>query len=406
MTTSATPITPPMRVPLSRTSGLALLALLVLVLSASLPGRLLAQAAPPPSAESRLEALRNALLERALKAPARLRSAAWIDESGTLRENLQIQSDVKLRGIRVLSYLEEGGALKADVLADTASAPDNCQGSGHLKRQALLSMSHEPQDGRLAYHQLPELTAHAQQTLLAGFALDEAWVLTPATTATSTYEQALAAPGPQATPYLLQLKLEASDGDHRFVQGSLIQTVHKGRPTAPRNEILESLGLYGGPPEKSIRLSLRLLERSSNRVLWSETRGLVYPDPGRNLQRQPLPASLTEPIEALLGDWRLKMGKALACEPLQLSVAAIETVPGDQNERLALNAGNRIGLRVGDKLLLVDRTRFPRKSLETGTLDRAALIEVLSVSADGAYAKRVAGPAPTAPLTNLVAMPL
>ena len=108
MTTSATPITPPSRVSLSRTSGLALLVLLALVLSASLPGRLLAQAAPPPSAESRLEALRNALLERALKAPARLRSAAWIDESGTLRENLQIQSDVKLRVIRVLSYLEEG----------------------------------------------------------------------------------------------------------------------------------------------------------------------------------------------------------------------------------------------------------------------------------------------------------
>ena len=398
MTTSATPITPPTRVPLSRTSGLALLALLALVLSASLPGRLLAQAAPPPSAESRLEALRNALLERALKAPARLRSAAWIDESGTLRENLQIQSDVKLRGIRVLSYLEEGGALKADVLADTASAPDNCQGSGHLKRQALLSMSHEPQDGRLAYHQLRELTAHAQQTLLAGFALDEAWVLTPASTATSTYEQALAAPGPQATPYLLQLKLEASDGDY--------QTVINGRPAATRSELLETLGLYSGPPAKSLRLSLRLLERSSNRVLWSETSGLVYPDPGRNLQRQPLPTSLTEPIEALLGAWRLKMGKALACEPLQLSVAAIETLPGDQNERLALNAGNRIGLRVGDKLLLVDRTRFPRKSLETGTLDRAALIEVLSVSADGAYAKRVAGPAPTAPLTNLVAMPL
>ena len=394
MTTSASPITPPTRVPLSRTSGLALLAL---ILSASLPGRLLAQAAPP-SAESRLEALRNALLERALKAPARLRSAAWIDESGTLRENLQIQSDVKLRGIRVLSYLEEGGALKADVLADMASAPDSCQGSGHLKRQALLSMSHEPQDGRLAYHQLPELTARAQQTLLAGFALDEAWVLTPASSATSTYEQALAAPVPQATPYLLQLKLEASDGDY--------QTVIKGRPAAPRNELLETLGLFSSPPAKSIRLSLRLLERSSNRVLWSESSGLVYPDPGRNLQRQPLPASLTEPIEALLGDWRIKMGKALACEPLQLSVAAIETVPGEQTERLALNAGNRIGLRVGDKLLLVDRTRFPRKSLEAGTLDRAALIEVLSVSADGAYAKRVAGPAPTAPLSNLVAMPL
>lgn len=60
-----------------------------------------------PNAEARLEALRNALIDKALKGPTRIRTSAWIDESGVLRENVQIHSDIKLRGIRMLSYLDQ-----------------------------------------------------------------------------------------------------------------------------------------------------------------------------------------------------------------------------------------------------------------------------------------------------------
>ena len=82
-----------------RTLRAALAPLWALGLSAVfLSGQSMAQEPPASVANQRLEALRNALMDKALKAPTRVRSAAWVDESGILHENLRIDSDIKLRG--------------------------------------------------------------------------------------------------------------------------------------------------------------------------------------------------------------------------------------------------------------------------------------------------------------------
>jgi len=116
--------------------------------------------------------------------------------------------------------------------------------------------------------------------------------------------------------------------------------------------------------------------------------------------RPPLPAATTQGIDNTLSGWRLAVDKALECEPLQFAVATAES------GELTIQAGSRSGVRIGDQLLMLERTRIPGNLLEAGALDRAALIEVQSTSADRSQARRVSGPAPRGLSNQLVAMPL
>ena len=389
-------LTRPSRPSQPRTLSAALAAVWALGLSAAfLPGQCAAQEPPASVANQRLEALRNALMDKALKAPTRVRSAAWVDESGTLRENLRIDSDIRLRGIRVLSYLEESGALKADLVADAAAAlaaTDGCpQPAGRFKRHAALIQTHAPADGRLGYHFVPELAQRAEKSLLALFANDEGWVVTPSVLAHTAYERVLLGPDtPVATPYVMRLNLEAAK-TVSLEPTSLAGALHSLRTLgadAPRL------------PAKPLLLTLRLEESRSGRVLWQEQTSLDYPASEVSMVRQPLPAATTRSIDDTLLGWRLALDKALACEPLQFAVAAAES------GELTIQAGSRSGVRIGDQLLLLDRTRTPGNLLEAGALDRAALIEVQSTAANRSRAKRVAGPAPLGSSQQLIAMPL
>ena len=366
--------------------------LCVLGLAATfMPAWCAAQEQAQSGANVRLEALRNALMDKALKAPTRVRSAAWVDESGTLRENVQINSDVKLRGIRVLSYIEESGALKADVVADTAASAAgkvSCPQQGtRFKRHAAFVPNHAPGDGKLGYHFVPELAERAEKSVLALFAHDESWVVTPTVAARTAYERALLGTDtPVATPYILRMSVVAAKA---LEEPPLLLA-------ALRNLRIEPLTL----PAKPVLLALWVEERSSGRVLWAEQTMLAYPESEVSMVTQPLPAALTYAIDNTLFAWRLALDKALSCEPLQFAVAAAGS------GQLTIQAGSRTGVRVGDQLLLVDRTRVPGNMLEAGALDRAALIEVQSVATDRALAKQVAGPIPARRAIDLVAIPL
>ena len=58
---------------------------------------LISQTLAAASAESRLEAAKNAMVDQALSQPTRVHSAAWIDENGVLHEQNRFQSEGTVR---------------------------------------------------------------------------------------------------------------------------------------------------------------------------------------------------------------------------------------------------------------------------------------------------------------------
>ena len=68
-----------------------------------------AMAAEPPalSADDKLAAIRQGLLEAALEGPTQVQATQWIDDKGALRETSSYRNGMQVRGVRVLGYTQD-----------------------------------------------------------------------------------------------------------------------------------------------------------------------------------------------------------------------------------------------------------------------------------------------------------
>ena len=130
----------------------SLLLLLVWALGAQL-----AVHADPMSSEDRLDAIRQSLVKRAMEGPTEVRSAAFIDGSGVLREASSFVTGMEVRGIRVLAY----GRDMDDVRMDSKPLPlGGCKTPGqaaawhhmawHLSYSAHLPVAYQFEAQQLA----------------------------------------------------------------------------------------------------------------------------------------------------------------------------------------------------------------------------------------------------------------
>ena len=60
--------------------------------------------ANPLSPEERLDAIRQALVKRAMEGPTEVRASSFIDSSGVLREASSFVTGMEVRGVRVMAY--------------------------------------------------------------------------------------------------------------------------------------------------------------------------------------------------------------------------------------------------------------------------------------------------------------
>ena len=115
-------------------------------------------------------------------------------------------------------------------------------------------------------------------------------------------------------------------------------------------------------------------------VVTLEERGVsMHPD---RLSAQVM-AELHTTVEAFL----TTVAQRLSCQPPQFQVLNRE---GTSRYRIA--AGHTSGLKVGDRLVMVDPQKIPGRVLEPKALDRMVLAQVDSLGPYYAELKQVAGP--------------
>ena len=348
-------------------------------------------AAQGTDADARLEAVRQALAERALQSASRLRSVAWVDEHGTLHENVEVRSNVRLRGVRILDYLKDGEGEQANVVAVALEqVRRECPGQGtSLRRPAALEVNVDPQDGRSAQSQLPEIAQRMREGLAGRLQADPGWLVSREAVRRSPYERLLFEPqaGATTTPYLLQLSVESATPTR--AEGVLAQT---GR-------WLVSHYLSGAALPVAVRLRLALRERTSGRVLWQDTKLVELPALGLTGVRAPLAAATLDQLEQVLAGWQDSLRQAVSCEPLQVALSG-------NDDRIELpGAGSLAGVRVGDRWLRIDPQWLPDRLFDAVAMQGTALLQVESVTAHAAVLRRVAGPPAARPLASLVAIP-
>ncbi|NBT75638.1 MAG: hypothetical protein EBQ76_06980 [Betaproteobacteria bacterium] len=335
------------------------------------------------SAAEELEAIRSELIEAATRASTRVQSAAWIDFQGRLFESARFTSDVRARPQASARSVEP--STRAEI----------CEGNRRYKRHAVFEVR-RPQGGRfLSAATLSRLSEQFSQELMTVLAAETGWALTQAQRPgpRATYDRALLNRVVDAAPFIVSMQLID-------LGTAPILASATDRPQWVSDSMV-SLGLSDPPPtEGLVALVISLSQPSSPREIWSSQVQLrLRRASGGYLDSLQVvladPAATQSAFKSLQAAFRDGLGCGMPDYPV---------LERTRSGELLINAGRRVGLDRGERLLLAPRGKLPRHVLEPGVVEALALAEIIAVTEDRAVIRVIAGPAPES-IEQLVAMP-
>jgi len=320
-------------------------------------------------ADERLDAIRNTLVQAALEGPTEVKSTMWVDKNGALHESNSFTSGMEVRGVRVLAYGRDAG--------------DNSGGEGSARAQ-LATDSRKP----LKPGACGKTTFADKMAVWHHMTLET--VLAPNMTGTQKY---------RANQVIQDLRR------HLMITSSQSRLVHLGDMTLPvarYEQVLVGKGEEYIPWRVRLTLSVSseslntaptflahfdVNERSMPEVFMSYDQLISVDSHPENLTPKPLSPVVMDEVQAVAQGFVKSLEAKLSCAPPQFQVLKI------QSDTFRINGGYMSGLKVGDKLVVADKTKIPNHVLEPSALASMAMTQVTSVSGYYADLKQIAGPA-------------
>lgn len=311
--------------------------------------------------QERLNAIRSAMVEAAMKSNTRVSATSWMESDGKLRELNRFSSEIKLRDLQVARYSRDAGQQPQAELAVTNSVdavqPNRCeapQAKAPLRQVMTVGMDLSSGLPPAQRYQAQQLGFAARTRLLQSAARSERWRLISTQAQSRTYDRLTHGHGEEHVQWHAQLSVTP----------------------APMGGVSDDFSAFG--------LSLQV-SGPGQRQGWFVAEEVVVPSlPSQAHGTPKIDSDTNAAIGRAVSAMVQQLEKQLSCEP---QTFAVERKDG----RLTLNAGSNAGLRVGDKLMIADPSVLPRHTLEPGALDAAVLAEVKSVTPYQAEIKQVAG---------------
>ena len=356
--------------------------------------------ASPTNAESslaaaKLEAIKQSLIDLAMKSNVQLGSTAYLDNKGVLHESSILSSDADIRGIRVLSYSEEAGIRTADVSANVFSLPQ-CPGTRpDVKRQALIRVRgeklQEQSRVRVGDHYIGELLHAAESILLAELTESKDWLVVPEVAYPTVYDQYVSGRIQDRAAYRFDIviseKAASANGANQFLSKSRALSYDIGAWVAGKIPEVN----YNKPwPKKQLVYELVLVDHQTNTPLWRRDLPLAYPRVDRGYHKISIPASVTDQIGTINGRLIEQATQAIDCHTDYFRLAII---PGTL-EKFKIASGSSAGISVGDQFLISANANILSQSLSMSGLAGLGLAQVESVTKSGATLRYIAGPKP------------
>jgi hypothetical protein len=332
--------------------------------------------------EAQLGAIRQAILQATIDRPTRVLSSAWIDDKGALHENAHFQSEAEVRGVRVLSYLQDEPDTPPQVSAEVLpwgwraaqTKATECKPPPRPWRLPLVLQTRVEQGFTGAQQFASQSVMHlVAQSWTQQMQASQRWrAQTKAMPSENAYLRALTGPNESPSGWTAELVLKPhapaqdfsmrqawndlnkSENDWRWTMSFTLGERHASQgPIEPRWQI-----------EQVIRISPQ--EASQNPTAWVHR--------------------LQEQLQQQMQDWAAQLDKRSACEPVQFHVRRTDS------DKLTLQAGIDSGLRPGDRVLLINPSHVPSQMLEPGATQHLALAQVVNVGRDRTELQQLAGP--------------
>lgn len=350
---------------------------------------------PVAAHEQQLQAIRQALLEATLETPTQVISSAWVDSQGALHESHEFHSQAEVRGVRVLSYLNDGEEPKARVSAEVLpwnwrqrpSAQNDCPAPPRTWRLPMAVVSRL--DGVFSGQQkatAQALLSSAQNGWRSLLSQADRWTPAPwHVPASSTYFRALQGlPDEDAGGWITLISLRPTPGErHPWYD-----------PITPWDTAAVwrwTLDLQVGQ-RASARSEFKPVSQHTFELSVDPQAVARHPSLGQQAVLLPLLQGLVQAVQQLQSQTR--------CEPMQFLVQRQESHPV-----LRLQAGQDSGLRPGDRVLLMQPGWVPGRLLDPRSAEHLALAEVVQTGQRHTEIRQLAGP-PLARQGEWVALPL
>ena len=307
------------------------------------------------NADQRLEAIKQALIDLSLGSEVTLASSAYLDERGVLHESSLLTSQSQVRGVRVLSYLEEAGLRSANVEATLSASTCSVARPG-LRREARIRVLQGVDDPRFGDHYLGELSALAQQILSQTLSRTGVWAATPRQQFNSGYHHKMAASGGNQPPFEIHLRLQqAQPGFDKFKRGVQHYLVAQGGGALRWSRAqVPALAARKPWPRQVLAIEMRLFDPFLGTTIAVETADIEYPNVPRDYSKSQLPNKFVEQLGSSVQRFVDQTNRALECRPRYYHVinGASGQVDNDTDIGLRINAGSVAGVQVGDQFLL------------------------------------------------------
>jgi hypothetical protein len=348
-------------------------------------------------AEIKLRTVKQALVDLALGAEVQVDSMAYMDNTGKLHESSVLSTSAGIRGVRVMSYLEEAkrgskATMKATVMPDRSCR----EAKINLRRQVLVNIVDSDrlhgQANQVGDHSLLEVARFIEKHLINRLSLSKNWSASSQVSYASSYDQYLSGTSIDGVPYRLDIKLNHAETTNmfdisysRWVKQSVARSARFLKSTAAQVSRGSEKASW---PAADITYELALVDRSTNLSLWKTGGKLHYPAISRGYSKGKIPLSLEADTSIIMADFVQGLSESLACKPHQFQIR-----DGRLNEnKLVINAGRVAGITVGDQFLISTHPDLLKQALTDKGLSSLTLAKVESVNIHSAVLQQVAGP--------------
>jgi hypothetical protein len=299
------------------------------------------------SPEERLDAIRQALVMRAMEGPTEVRASAFIDGRGVLREASSFVTGMEVRGIRVMAYGRDMDApAKSGISIDSSKPlpPNGCKQAAKSTVWHQLTWDFVTVQMPVPFqYEAQQIEFQLRKQAFAAGQQSGIWRLNERKSASDTYERLLVGQGEQHVPWLLKLSISPSrDSAHL----SNTYDIHW-------ELVSRAQGITLFETDQKITINQPQIVPGSSR---------------------PLEPVVVAQIQSAVQFMVQGMERVLSCRVPQFEVLKV------RNDLVRIAGGSGSGLKVGASMVLTDKQQLPSRALEPRAFDSLAMAEVVSVN--------------------------
>jgi predicted small secreted protein len=336
------------------------------------------------TAEEKLETIRETLVSEALRSQARVKASAWLDNSGALHENTHITSEVYSTGVSAQRQID-GNYFDVENIRPNKNLQSCNFYDPHYARVAELFVTAGRSSLELPFHELENIKNKTKKIYRDGLLTRQNWLLVDKRKSyESSYSKFLSSSSLDQPDFSISLKIqtEESFSYRKKINHVTLKLVLLIRDLSSKTIVLSTFyplpSPWAPPPLEAPRSGIAQIAFAIHEA------NMVgkFKAPTQQSFSKYFEKELTRGLSKLIKETE----NAFKCRQIVFPITEI------RKNSISINAGSKRGLKIGDQLLLTDSDMIPTRILEESAMEKIALIEVKSVSANKATAVKIAGP--------------